>query len=435
MKYSLLIIFLTALSVFGLILADNVNSAPDLPITVSASNVVSTIPSVTWIRTYNGNNSGSVVIQTADGGFLLGSATVPFLDNNVELLKVDSSGNLQWRKKYGGSGNFLGKWLIQTNDGNYTMAGQYAGNFWLAKIDTSGNLLWDQTYNGLGFSWASGLVQTSDGGYVLIGQTNSTMGQKYSSSIGANGVIWLLKTDAMGNEQWNKTLGDGTVNSVIETSDGGYALVGGTAENEPDYLLIKTDSIGSLQWSKRYGSQDKDFSYAVVQTADGGYALGGWMWLRSNGSELNMAITKVDIMGNLQWTQYYGAGQSWAMVKTSDKGFVLAGTSLVKADAEGNYQWQISLEENNFSVNDAHSVIQTNDGGYAVTGGSSSLWLARINLIADINQTVTPSSPIHTSLPGSTPSPSVPEFPLWILLSTAITATMFMIIIAKKTKA
>ena len=98
MKKSLLTAFLIAMMVCGLAFADSVHSASVSPSIVSASNSVSIVPSITWSRTYVGSNLGSVVIQTADGGFLLGSATLPNLGNNVELLKVDSLGNPQWNK-------------------------------------------------------------------------------------------------------------------------------------------------------------------------------------------------------------------------------------------------------------------------------------------------------------------------------------------------
>ena len=127
------------------------------------------------------------------------------------------------------------------------------------------------------------------------------------------------------------------MNSVIKTSDGGYALAG-FVNNTPDYLLKKTNSIGDYQWSRTYGSQDKDVCYSVVQTAGGCYVLVGWMWLRSNGGGPNIAIVKTDAWGNAQWTNYYGGGEARFMTQTSDGGFAITGIKLVKADAAGNEQ-------------------------------------------------------------------------------------------------
>ena len=97
-------------------------------------------------------------------------------------------------------------------------------------------------------------------------------------------------------------------------------------------------------WKRR---QEK--SLLVAQTSDGGYALGGWLWLRSNGGGTNIAIIKTDNAGNVVWTQTYGAGLGYSMTKTSDGGFEIAGTKLVKADAAGGEQWELSFESNSSS--------------------------------------------------------------------------------------
>ncbi|MGD0645863.1 MAG: hypothetical protein ABSA75_13235 [Candidatus Bathyarchaeia archaeon] len=387
--------FLIAMIVCGLALVSGAYSVSDSPSPVSASNFASIAPSITWNRTYVGSGllEADSVIQTVDGGFLLGgtTSTGPSQPTKIELVKVDSSGNPQWNKTYDAVGNSYSKWLIQAGNGAYALAGQYGGDFWLAKIDASGNILWNQTYSGIGFSWATSLTQTIDGGYALTGQTNfatDTGGGVASSS------VLLVKTDALGYEQWSKMLGYGAVNSVIQTSDGGYAVAG--TNNQPDYFLTKTNSTGDLQWSRTYGSQDEDVGSSVVQTSDGGFAVGGWMWLRSNGGGPNVVIVKTDASGNEQWTKYYGAGEGESIIKTSDGGFALAGSRLVKVDAAGNEQWEVSLEQQ------AYSVIQTQDSGYAIAGESNTstgnpityAWLAKTSSTLS---TLTPLSPSLSS--------------------------------------
>jgi hypothetical protein len=391
-------------------------------------NVPSTY-SITWNRTYTESNLASVdaIIQTSDGGFLLGGITPPSEGSTIELVKVDSSGNVQWNQTYKGSGQFLGTWLIKTSDGNYAIAGQYGGGFWLAEIDGNGNMLWDQTYTGSGFSWASTLIQTSDGGYALSGQTNSTLGSTNSSSIGATGDVWLLKTGSNGIEQWNETLGDGVVNSVIQTSDGGYALVGGI-NNLSDYLLIKTNSTGDLQWTETYSSQYEDFAYSVVQTSDGGYALGGWMWLGSNGGGLDIAIVKTDASGNTQWTKYYGSGQCWSMVQTSDGGFAMAGTSVVKVDAAGDEQWNASFGSSDTNYH-ACCIIQTQDGNYAVAGSAGShAWLAKITPTESTQSSA--ASPTPSQTPAASAG-SAPEFSSLMVIVLLVAATASLVVILK----
>jgi len=90
-----------------------------------------------------------------------------------------------------------------------------------------------RTYERMGIGKAFFVVQTSDGGYALVGFTQS--GEDY--------ICWLVKTDPDGNMEWNQTYGYGVANSVIQTSDGGYALAG---TNLDDFCLVKTDEVGVI---------------------------------------------------------------------------------------------------------------------------------------------------------------------------------------------
>ena len=100
-------------------------------------------------------------------------------------------------KTYGGSDDEQANSVIQTSDGGYAIAGwtdSYGNgyyNFWLVKTDSQGNQQWTQTYGASGDSEAYSVVQTSDGGYALAGFTNSTGAGIYS--------FWLVKTDSKGN--------------------------------------------------------------------------------------------------------------------------------------------------------------------------------------------------------------------------------------------
>ena len=124
----------------------------------------STAPSITWSQTYAGTGLREIdsLLQTADNGFLLAGITSSGSSQptHIELVKVDSSGNVQWNKTYEGIGMGIRKWLIQTSDGNYALAGKYLlasqqkVGFWLAKIDSNGDVIWTNTFFGEGFGWA-----------------------------------------------------------------------------------------------------------------------------------------------------------------------------------------------------------------------------------------------------------------------------------------
>jgi hypothetical protein len=109
---------------------------------------------------------------------------------------------------------------------------------------------WSKTYGKDTFNEAAySIIQAIDGGYVLTGFTENY-------SIMDAWDFWLVKTDANGNMEWNQTYGcisHDTAKSIIQTSDGGYALIGYTASvgaGETDAWLVKTDSTGIMQWNQ-----------------------------------------------------------------------------------------------------------------------------------------------------------------------------------------
>ena len=217
----------------------------------------------------------------------------------------------EWNKTYGGAKGDVAMSLVQTSDGGYALAGHTesfgAGwaDFWLVKTDSSGNMLWNKTYGGTKDDGGMSLVRTSDGGYALTG---------YTESFGAGlADFWLVKTDSSGNMLWNKKYGGADLDvaeSLVQTSDGGYALAGHTFSfgvGSSDFWLVKTDSSGNMLWNKTYGGANDDGADSLVQTTDGGYALAGRtfsfgvgssdFWLVKTGLPLppihDVAITKV----------------------------------------------------------------------------------------------------------------------------------------------
>lgn len=143
----------------------------------------------------------------------------------------------------------------------------------LAAVDTS-TMLWNQTYGGAGDEWAWAVLQTADGEFALIGRTDS-----YGAGVRD---VWLVKTDASGNHQWNQTYGGAYTEwamAGIQTADGGFALAGLTQSygaGGSDFWLVKTDASGNHLWNQTYGGAGSEAADAGIQTADGGFALAGY---------------------------------------------------------------------------------------------------------------------------------------------------------------
>jgi len=346
-----------------------------------------------WSKVFGGTGndppSGNIV-QTSDGGYAIAGDTNSFGAGGLDawLVKTDAFGNIEWNKTYGGPLEDSGYDMVQTKDGGYAIGGYTysfgAGmnDFWLVKTNSTGDLHWSKSYGGVGSELGAVVIQTSDGGYAIVGNTNSS---------GAGGFdVWVVKTNSIGDMMWNKTYGgsgNDYGNTMVQTTDGGYALAGRTAAfgaSNTDFLLIKTDLTGNMQWNKTYGGgTGANYAYSMVQTSDGGYALAG----RTNSFGavgIDAALLKTDTSGTLQWIKTFGGnGTDYAlhMDQTTEGGYVIAGymtpvgtlapdAYFVKTDALGNTLWTKTYGGSRADI--AWDLIQTNDGGYAIACSTTS---------------------------------------------------------------
>ena len=187
------------------------------------------------------------------------------------------------------------------------------------------NIQWTNTYGGGTDDIACSVIETSDGGYALTGNCTS-----YGAG---NWDFWLVKTNSMGERQWARTYGgsnwDGA-KTVIQTQDGGYFLAGYTrsfGEGFEDGWVVKTDSIGNMLWSHTYGGYGYDEIMCAQQTSDGGYILAGLGNSFTSGSR-DFYLVKIDDLGDTIWTNNYGGlndEEAWSVQQTSDGGYILAG--------------------------------------------------------------------------------------------------------------
>jgi len=315
-------------------------------------------PSSHFCKAIGGKNDdgGHSLIQTSDGGYAIAGHTKSFGagDWDVYVVKLDATGNLQWTRTIGGENEDLGHSLIQTSDGGYAIAGHTksfgAGDWdvYVVKLDSAGNLQWTRTIGGENEDLSLSLIQTSDGSYAIAGTTKS---------FGAGeDDVYVVKLDANGNLQWTKTIGglaDEVGFSLIQTSDNGYAIAGYTnsfGAGGYDVYVVKLDANGNLQWTKTIGAKKEDLGLSLIQTSDGGYAIAGKTNSFGAGG-LDVYVVKLDANGNLQWTKTIGAKNKYSskpsLIQTSDDGYAIAGDTksfgagetdicIVKLDKNGN---------------------------------------------------------------------------------------------------
>jgi hypothetical protein len=208
-----------------------------------------------WSRTFTaqGGPSGAYSVeQTRDGGYIIAGWTEPangqgFFD--LALIKTDSSGDRTWQLTFGTDDEEWGNSVHQTADGGYVVLGFVRtddGNndMWLLKTDSTGNVAWRKTFDHDAVDMGNSVLQTDDGGYVLAGYAATT-----ETFVGD---AWIIRTDADGERLWDKTYG-GTGSdeafSIVQASDGGFVVTGFTASEGAgfeDMWLFKIDSQGSV---------------------------------------------------------------------------------------------------------------------------------------------------------------------------------------------
>ncbi|MEM8862142.1 MAG: hypothetical protein AAGD96_27795, partial [Chloroflexota bacterium] len=156
-----------------------------------------------------------------------------------------------------------------------------------------GEVEWIRNYGGSGNDTAQSIITTQDGGYAVMGYTNSTAGDITDKELAVNDY-WLLKLDAQGEIQWTKTYGgskDDRGQSVIQATDGGYAIVGYAMSSDGDgsknegfhdNWILRLDAAGEILWERSFGFSGHDHSYDVLQTADGGFFFAGFLDVQSS---------------------------------------------------------------------------------------------------------------------------------------------------------
>jgi len=359
-------------------------------------------PELQWSRTAGGpygDGAWSAAI-TRDGGCIVaGYSSSRGMGSDLWLIKLDSAGDDQWNRMFGGTGEDLGYFVLETEDGGYIVTGTTSSygigeeRLWLLKTDSNGSRIWESTFGGFVSSSGDGgwsVDQTDDGGFIVAGYTRS-----FGSS---SKDLWLVKTDPLGNGQWQKTYGgakDDVGMSVSATSDGGYIVAGRTASygaGGDDIWLLKTDSYGKLEWNRTYGGKKDEVAFQVAELKDG-YVLVG----RTESGRLpgkRAFLMKVDRSGKILWDRVYADNSAGiGLCRASDRGFIIAGriesetagrdALLIKADTVGEEVWSMSLGGSGEET--ATAVMESGNGSYILAGMASScpfcaedIWLAKL---------------------------------------------------------
>lgn len=390
-------------------------------------NIFAQAPAIEWQKCLGGFNTETAgeIDKTPDGGYIIagtsnstnGSVTGNHGGYDYWVVKLDATGNILWQKSLGGSGIDNAYSIKSTSDGGCVVAGlsfstdgNVTGNhgdfdYWVVKLDATGNIQWQKSIGGPGVDVAYDIQNTSDGGYVVAGLSRSNGGNVTGNH--GNDDYWIVKLDATGNIQWQKSLGgsswDGAY-AIQTTSDGGYIVAGNSQSNDgnvtgnhggDDYWVVKLDNSGNIQWQKSLGGSASDVVSSIQQTSDGGYIVAGNSNSTNGDISTNLGgydywVVKLNEIGNILWQKSFGGTYEDTLNSintTADGGFIMAGNTYsndgnvtgnqgmwdywaVKINSTGNIQWQKTLGGSGDDI--AASVLTASDGGYVVAGHSNS---------------------------------------------------------------
>ena len=318
-------------------------------------------------------NSGSIfVFGNSDS---LGS-------NDLSLTKLDANGNRLWTKYYGTGNTENGFFLNTTNDGNLVFTGETetASNnldVVIGKVDTTGAVLWYTTYASPVNETGKYIEQTTDGGYIIAGAQNDALGL-YD--------ILVLKLDANGNYQWHQPLGrsDNEYGSMIHEIPAGYILTADTRSYGAggyDVILYDLDTAGNEIWSQTYGDSLQNGCQGLLITSDGKYLSYGETEIAPS-SAFDFFLEKIDTSGTVIWRYTYGGSGSDAIFSVKedvDGGFICTGYSnsyngfapldlvIFKVDAAGTFQWKQTYGGSGIDI--GYEIIRSiNNNGFIITG-------------------------------------------------------------------
>ncbi|MFS4482549.1 hypothetical protein ACKGJY_06000 [Hyunsoonleella sp. 2307UL5-6] len=262
---------------------------------------------IIWQKSFGflGADIGYAITETNDNGYLItgvldvsasngqgNSKTLASLHAGGDYwaIKLNSDGELEWRKFFGGSFTDTPYDVLQTEDNNYLIVGASDSNdidiknnkgtydCWVIKISSTGDLIWEKSYGGSQIDEAWGIVATNDGNFIIAGDTRSN--DKDITNNNGAADIFIIKITPNGDIIWNKTFGGtsfDTARAISKSNDGGFLVSGSSRSSDGDISknngqndawVIKIKNNGNLEWQTSIGGSNVDLAFDVVELND-----------------------------------------------------------------------------------------------------------------------------------------------------------------------
>jgi hypothetical protein len=419
-------------------------------------------PTIEWQRCLGGSDleyKGLWISPTLGGGFI-GSGQTSSNNGDVSgnqgqkdiwVVKLDSSGIIEWQKCFGGTAEDEAYPIEQTVDGGYIFSGatksvdgDVVGNHgsqdaWIVKLNSTGEIQWQKCIGGTGFDNSHKIKQTLDGGYVFVGQTFSNDGDVSGNH--GEGDAWVVKLNSIGEIQWQKCFGGSALDaglSIQQTTNGGYIFSGETFSNNGDVSgnngaddawIVELNPTGEIQWQKCLGGTGNEAGFSILQTSEGDFIFSGVTDsnngdVSGNHGQNDAWIIRFDSAGTIQWKKCFGGTNDdygISINPTNDGNFILIGSTssndgdvsgnhgisdfwIVKFDSSGVLQWQKclggQLVDGGLSIHPISNngfvcsgFTQSDDGDVSGNNGLIDFWAVKLRETTSISPVkINPSS-------------------------------------------
>lgn len=390
---------------------------------------------ILWQKNYGGSGFDLLddIIYTSDGGFILAGTSSSKKEydkkeenkgnNDYWIIKTDSRGNEIWQRTIGGYGNDKLLKIIQTKDGGYLLGGvsnsckgedklskNYGAlDYWVVKLNESGVVEWERTYGGIYNDELCSIIEANEGGFIIGGSSNSPEGGIKNDRNFGEYDYWIIKINNNGEVEWQNVIGSTGDDRLtdLKLNTKGHLILGGITNSQLSGLKSISNKNGTDYWIINFNLKDKEILWqetfdigkidvlsSIIINSDDTILLGGY----------SQGETKSNLKDNLK-------KETKIKLKKGSADYCA-----MLLDIQGLEKWRIEIDSDGEDI--LKKVIETRDGEYLFAGttskqnflnkkainGKSDFWLVKLkdenklkNIISKIEAFPNPTES-HTNL-------------------------------------